>query len=298
MKNWFTLEKFQGWRRKYKKLVNIIAVLVVFATTYALILPAITLDQEKAEQTAGIETQETPAITETSQLPETTVLAPQAPSVDSSAEEVQTQVNPATEAVPVTEVQVTTEEASEPETDQDKIVEPTTMVHKTNDYELTATFDASAQLPKGVELVVRELNSQSQEYKTHYEKTKEKLGVKNLVYARFFDIHFAYEGQEVEPAAPVKITIQNNQAIKLKDESQLKVVHFENSQEVEVVKAETKESNNQISEVSFQAQSFSIYGDVAADYYDVKFVMVDSDNVEQEIVTLIDISGSLSTVVG
>lgn len=290
MKNWFTLEKFQGWRRKYKKLVNIIAVLVVFATTYALILPAITLDQEKAEQTAGIETQETPAITETSQLPETTVLAPQAPSVDSSAEEVQTQVNPATEAVPVTEVQVTTEEASEPETDQDKIVEPTTMVHKTNDYELTATFDASAQLPKGVELVVRELNSQSQEYKTHYEKTKEKLGVKNLVYARFFDIHFAYEGQEVEPAAPIKITIQNNQAIKLKDESQLKVVHFENSQEVEVVKAETKESNNQISEVSFQAQSFSIYGDVAADYYDVKFVMVDSDNVEQEIVTLIDIS--------
>lgn len=45
---------------------------------------------------------------------------------------------------------------------------------------MTATFDASAQFPKDVEFNVRELDSQSEEYRTHYEKTKEKLGVKNL----------------------------------------------------------------------------------------------------------------------
>ncbi|MGC4441765.1 hypothetical protein ABXW85_23170, partial [Streptococcus suis] len=70
-----------------------------------------------------------------------------------------------------------------------------------------------AQFPKDVEFNVRELDSQSEEYRTHYEKTKEKLGVKKLVYARFFDIHFSSQGQEVEPASPVKITIRNKELV-------------------------------------------------------------------------------------
>ncbi|WP_238716667.1 hypothetical protein, partial [Streptococcus suis] len=84
MRDWLNLEKIQGWRRKYKKLVNIIAFLVVFATTYALILPAITLDQEKAEQTVGIEVQETPVTTEISKLTEPMVTTQQTPIVGSS----------------------------------------------------------------------------------------------------------------------------------------------------------------------------------------------------------------------
>ena len=51
MWNPFKFEKFLLWRKKYSKIVNLIAILVVFATTYALILPALTLDQDKADQT-------------------------------------------------------------------------------------------------------------------------------------------------------------------------------------------------------------------------------------------------------
>nr|WP_024411809.1 InlB B-repeat-containing protein [Streptococcus suis] len=285
MRDWLNLEKIQGWRRKYKKLVNIIAFLVVFATTYALILPAITLDQEKAEQTAGIEVQETPVTTEISKLTEPMVTTQQTPIVGSSADEVQ---SPATEAVPDPAEQVSTESASKPQTDQERITEPTTIVHKTNDYEVTATFDASAQFPKDVEFNVRELDSQSEEYRTHYEKTKEKLGVKKLVYARFFDIHFSSQGQEVEPASPVRITIRNKELVQRPDDSKLKIVHFEENDQIEVLEAETTENEQQISEISFDASHFSVYGDVLANYYTVKFTYTDTAGQEQVITSLID----------
>nr|WP_244227834.1 InlB B-repeat-containing protein [Streptococcus suis] len=213
------------------------------------------------------------------------VTTQQTPIVGSSADEVQ---SPATEAVPDPAEQVSTESASKPQTDQERITEPTTIVHKTNDYEVTATFDASAQFPKDVEFNVRELDSQSEEYRTHYEKTKEKLGVKKLVYARFFDIHFSSQGQEVEPASPVRITIRNKELVQRPDDSKLKIVHFEENDQIEVLEAETTENEQQISEISFDASHFSVYGDVLANYYTVKFTYTDTAGQEQVITSLID----------
>ncbi|HFR3299058.1 TPA: hypothetical protein ACHU5Q_000937 [Streptococcus suis] len=229
--------------------------------------------------------QETPVTTEISKLTEPMVTTQQTPIVGSSADEVQ---SPATETVPDPAEQVSTESASKPQTDQERITEPTTIVHKTNDYEVTATFDASAQFPKDVEFNVRELDSQSEEYRTHYEKTKEKLGVKKLVYARFFDIHFSSQGQEVEPASPVKITIRNKELVQRPDDSKLKIVHFEENSQIEVLEAETKENEQQISEISFDASHFSVYGDVLANYYTVKFTYTDTAGQEQVITSLID----------
>ncbi|TQE87371.1 LPXTG cell wall anchor domain-containing protein [Streptococcus suis] len=229
--------------------------------------------------------QETPVTTEISKLTEPMVTTQQTPIVGSSADEVQ---SPATETVPDPAEQVSTESASKPQTDQERITEPTTMVHKTNDYEVTATFDASAQFPKDVEFNVRELDSQSEEYRTHYEKTKEKLGVKKLVYARFFDIHFSSQGQEVEPVSPVKITIRNKELVQRPDDSKLKIVHFEENSQIEVLEAETKENKQQISEISFDASHFSVYGDVLANYYTVKFTYTDTAGQEQVITSLID----------
>lgn len=272
--------------------MNFISILVVFTTTYALILPAITLDQNKAEQAAGIDTQPIPAPLETSQLLENRQELAQESGEQNTNENPQSPVadSPETMVSEHSQEPATTEVNIEPVSDKTVISEPTTMRFQGNGYELFAEFDARAQFPQGVELNVRELDKQSDEYRVYYEKTKEKLGVKNLVYARFFDIHFAYEGQEVEPAAPVKIKIQNDEALQLKEESKLSVVHFEDDHQVEIIKADSHPVQHQVSEISFQADSFSIYGDVAADYYDVRFVMVDSDNIEQEITTLIDIA--------
>ncbi|MFX3764225.1 hypothetical protein ACJBQ3_10465, partial [Streptococcus suis] len=80
--------------------------------------------------------------------------------------------------------------------------------------------------------------SQSEEYRTQYEKTKETRGVKKLVYARFFDIPFSSQGQEVEPASPVKSTIRNKEVVQRPDDSKLKIVHFDENSQIDVLEAD------------------------------------------------------------
>lgn len=303
MRDLFRKLNLRDFRSKYRKVVNLVAMIVVFATTYALILPAVTLESDKASQLSGISVSETNSETlnpETSE--EISVAVPEATSQaveESSAIEQTTTTTVTSSTVASSTVTSSTEASSETETSQpiedmeeepQLVTELTTLTSKGNGYELTAEFDASAQFPKGVELSVRELDSQSEEYKSHYDKAKETLRASSLSYARFFDIQFLYEGNEVEPAAPVKISIKNDKALQLGEDSKLKIVHFEDANQVEVIKASTKEENKQVSEVSFQADSFSVYGDIVADFYTVKFVMLDSDDVEQEIDTLVDIA--------
>lgn len=280
MQNNFKFKRLSLWQKKYRKFVNFVAVVVVFVTTYALILPALTLDQDKVNQTSGINTGLEQLPSDSSSILETSTEAGIKAVVEPHQTEASTQVE--------SPVSVSADESSKNIFDQERITEPTTIVHKTNDYEVTATFDASAQFPKDVEFNVRELDSQSEEYRTHYEKTKEKLGVKKLVYARFFDIHFSSQGQEVDPAAPIKITIRNKELVQRPDDSKLKIVHFEENSQIEVLEAETTENEQQISEVSFDASHFSVYGDVLANYYTVKFTYTDTAGQEQVITSLID----------
>lgn len=280
MQNNFKFKRLSLWQKKYRKFVNFVAVVVVFVTTYALILPALTLDQDKVNQTSGINTGLEQLPSDSSSILETSTEAGIKAVVEPHQTEASTQVE--------SPVSVSADESSKNIFDQERITEPTTMVYSSHDYELTAEFDATAQFPKGVELIVRELDSQSEEYQAHYEKTKENLGVKNLVYARFFDIHFSYRGQEVEPAAPVKIKIINKELVRRPDDSKLKIVHFEENSQIEFLEAETKENEQQISEISFDASHFSVYGDVLANYYTVKFTYIDTAGQEQIITSLID----------
>ncbi|CYX01485.1 ribonucleases G and E [Streptococcus suis] len=280
MQNNFKFKRLSLWQKKYRKFVNFVAVVVVFVTTYALILPALTLDQDKVNQTSGINTGLEQLPSDSSSILETSTEAGIKAVVEPHQTEASTQVE--------SPVSVSADESSKNIFDQERITEPTTMVYSSHDYELTAEFDATAQFPKGVELIVRELDSQSEEYQAHYEKTKENLGVKNLVYARFFDIHFSYRGQEVEPAAPVKIKIINKELVRRPDDSKLKIVHFEENSQIEFLEAETKENEQQISEISFDASHFSVYGDVLANYYTVKFTYIDTSGQEQIITSLID----------
>lgn len=278
MIKFFKFEKLQNWRRKYSKLVNTVAILVVFSTTYALILPALTLDQDKVAHSAGIHIDQ-----ESTEASSSEPLNENQTTITQSKEE-------STEIPSSVEKSVSTDSTtvSEANTEPSLIVEPTIMLHKGNGYELSAEFDEKAKFPIGVELNVKELDPKSAEYQQHYEKTKDSLKTSTLTYARFFDISFTYDGKEVEPASPVKIKIKNDNAVQLNDDSKMKVVHFENEDKVEVVQSETKEENNQVSEVSFNANSFSVYGDVAADYYNIDFIFVNDDGSTNTISTLVD----------
>ncbi|HFU4078607.1 TPA: InlB B-repeat-containing protein [Streptococcus suis] len=288
----------RDFRSKYRKVVNLVAMIVVFATTYALILPAITLESDKASQLSGISISETTTETQSNEAPPVEVTEATSQAVEESSAIEQTTTT--------TSVTSTTEVSSEPQTteatevdqrltteatevDQRLITEATEFVHKGKDYEVIARFDASAKMPKGVELKVKEIEAGTDTYKSRFNIAKATLGARALTFARFFDISFLHDGKEIQPEAPISIQIKTDSNIKLKEETKVDAVHFQSANKAEVVpEVETNEENNQVSEISFDAGSFSDYGVVGAEYYKVTFVALDSNGQDQTISSLVD----------
>ncbi|MGQ7419133.1 InlB B-repeat-containing protein [Streptococcus suis] len=287
MQNNFKFKRLSLWQKKYRKFVNFVAVVVVFVTTYALILPALTLESNKASQLSGISSSET--TTEIQGNEETPV------EVTEAASQMVEESSAIEQTTTTTSVTSTTELSSEPQTteatevDQRLITEATEFVHKGKDYEVIARFDASAKMPKGVELKVKEIEVGTDTYKSRFNKAKATLGARALTFASFFDISFVHDGKEIQPEAPISIQIKTDSNIKLKEETKVEAVHFQSANKAEIVpEVETNEENNQVSEISFDAGSFSDYGVVGAEYYKVTFVALDSNGQEQTISSLVD----------
>ncbi|HFI0022266.1 TPA: InlB B-repeat-containing protein [Streptococcus suis] len=288
----------RDFRSKYRKVVNLVAMIVVFATTYALILPAITLESDKASQLLGISISETTTEAQSNEAPPVEVTEATSQEVAESSAIEQTTTT--------TSVMSTTEVSSEPQTteatevdqrltteatevDQRLITEATEFVHKGKDYEVIARFDASAKMPKGVELKVKEIEAGTDTYKSRFNIAKATLGARALTFARFFDISFVHDGKEIQPEAPISIQIKTDSNIKFKEETKVEAVHFQSANKAEVVpEVETNEENNQVSEISFDAGSFSDYGVVGAEYYKVTFEALDSNGQKQTILSLVD----------
>ena len=295
---YFRKLNLRDFRSKYRKVVNLVAMIVVFATTYALILPAITLESDKASQLSGISISETTTEAQSNEAPPVEVTEATSQAVEESSAIEQTTTT--------TSVTSTTEVSSEPQTteatevdqrltteatevDQRLITEATEFVHKGKDYEVIARFDASAKMPKGVELKVKEIEAGTDTYKSRFNIAKATLGARALTFARFFDISFLHDGKEIQPEAPISIQIKTDSNIKLKEETKVDAVHFQSANKAEVVpEVETNEENNQVSEISFDAGSFSDYGVVGAEYNKVTFEALDSNGQKQTILSLVD----------
>jgi len=309
---YFRKLNLRDFRSKYRKVVNLVAMIVVFATTYALILPAITLESDKASQLSGISVSETNSETLNPETSEEISVAV----AESSSQETE-ESSAIEQTTTTTSVMSTTEVSSEPQTteatevdqrltteatevdqrltteatevDQRLITEATEFVHKGKDYDVIARFDASAKMPKGVELKVKEIEAGTDTYKSRFNIAKATLGARALTFARFFDISFMHDGKEIQPEAPISIQIKTDSNIKFKEETKVEAVHFQSANKAEVVpEVETNEENNQVSEISFDAGSFSDYGVVGAEYYKVTFEALDSNGQKQTILSLVD----------
>lgn len=233
------LPRFDYKKFNYKKIVTAIAVLVVIVTTYVLILPAITLDDTTASQEAGVEV--------ASQESTTTV-----PSLESPVDD--------TLSAPVTSSSDTTSASStESETESSELITQETTLTATNpDYVVTAVVNAEAKLPKDVSLKVKEIKSDDADYQVNYTKAQNALTGKDIATAQFYDVSFEYNGQEVEPEANVKITIQPTTAIEAKNN--LDVLHFPDDGSTETIsQTDVKESDKKISSVSFESNQFSVF---------------------------------------
>ena len=145
-------------------------------------------------------------------------------------------------------------------------------------YTVYAEFGADAKLPEGVELSAEEITIESdpEAYEAYYEKALSGLqdkydGNTALSFARFYDIRFIYNGQEVEPAGDVKIRIEYRKAVEIEKETNVDAVHFDknNGEEPEVIESEVNRTEDAEEEegkddtvmaVEFESAQFSVYG--------------------------------------
>ena len=337
--------------RKWKRVVSVLAAIVVFTTTYALVLPAITLDKETASTQAGIEIaasenamedggtvyeaepEEEPAEQseeEAEELSETGTVTEDSgsenESLDAEASE-EDNVDQDTEtAESQTEEERDSIEAEEPADDTDSaeeeaedntapieetvqeddtaeeirlITEDTQLIYEFIDeeyengiedenedgiddgYIVYAEFGADAKLPEGVELRAEEITKESDPelYEVYYEKALSGLHDKYdentaLSFAKFYDIKFVYNGEEVEPSGDVKVRIEYKKAVEIEKETKVDAVHFDknNDEEPEVINSEVeaeKRDNDTVKTVEFESDQFSVYGVVGS--YTVDF---------------------------
>ena len=226
-----------------KSYVTVLSCLVVFITTYLLILPAITLDQDEAEKQGGIDLK-----TQQEQLEDIPVKDPDA---DTNAK-----APDSNKIVLKTEPDVASGD----------------ITYAGKGYEVSANCDR-AGLPEGTELVAEEINKSDQDYEALYEDALKAVQkdsdneVSDFAFAKFYDISLLSDGEAIEPDNPIDVTISYEKALKASDAKNVRIVHFAVDKETGEIEPEVLKSNqvkaavknNKLTEITFEAASFSLY---------------------------------------
>ena len=186
--------------KRWQRVVSVLAAVVVFVTTYSLVLPAITLDRDTASTQAGIEVaaseneaesdgtvyeaepEEEPepeAVEETVEEPAEEDSSSESGSEDAAPSEQEndeeTAAAPEENAAEEDVQALTDEDAAEYATTEEAIAavtgqtteevrlitEQTQLTFDTDDYTVYADFGESAKLPEGVQLKVKEITKES-----------------------------------------------------------------------------------------------------------------------------------------
>ena len=229
MKKFFRREYLDQFKAKYKKVIGAIAVIVFFVTIYALILPALTLDSNAANQTPGINTEQSGSVDDN-----TTSTSFSTENSDSQA---------------VSETNVSSR-------DEQLVTTDTTLIADDKNYQVTADITAEAKLPESVALEVNQVKPEEDTYQSKLQKIQDTLSLNTVANIRLYDIAFMQGDAEVEPSASVKVTITQKDNFEANKDN-LKVVHIKTDGSTEVLDAEVAGDGNQVTTVTFNSDSFS-----------------------------------------
>lgn len=222
--------------KKRRTLIVALSAVIVFATVYALILPAITLDKETAGKQGGID-----------------VVTEQSADTDAQAQEA--------------------DQNKAKKEDQKDAAARGQLLHEGKGYSLKAAYGEKAGLPEDTELEVEEVTDKDKEYQAWYDETLKALqeskggsDIAQLTIAKFYDISLTANGDTLAPEAPVDVTITYDKSLKAKDADQLRIVHFiakkDGSHKAEILdsdKVEPTIKEGELTKVSFEAEAFSMY---------------------------------------
>ena len=232
-------EKIVETIRKQRTLFVCICAMVVFVTTYLLILPAITLDKDTAKDQGGID------------LPKAEQVQDEDQAKDSDKSVAEAEDKSASEEQPAGELS-----------------------YEGDGYKVEAAFDAKAGLPEDTSLEASEIESDNEDYDAWRDEAlkavQEAKGgeqVTDLKFAKFYDISLMADGQEVEPDAPVDITISYDKTLKAADADHVRIIHFGTDENGDLVPevldpddVDLDLEKGKMSGTAFTAERFSVYG--------------------------------------
>ncbi|MCI7796090.1 MAG: CHAP domain-containing protein, partial [Lachnospiraceae bacterium] len=160
------------------------------------------------------------------------------------------------------------------------------------DYTVSVVYGEEAGLPEGVILQAEEIPADSEEYEKYYneavaaveaetekaeaaeeaetieetdkdredsEEITDDAKAEEVLFARFFDIRFLYEGEEIEPEAPVTVTITYADPVETGEQVTCQAVHF-GSEGTEVLEVETQSTEENNTSFTHTQNSFSVVG--------------------------------------
>lgn len=272
--------------REHKALILVLSALVVVFITYSLVLPAFTLEKEEAEKQGGIELasheEEIGEAESSGSEKEEKEKRAADEAVEKSAEE-KTEKKDDKEAKKASESSIPENKEREEDTSQDKKEEKSQaapiLEAEGKNYRVEIAYEKDARVPDNSELTVERITKSSEDYdyNEYIRKAEELLEAEKISSKkiRLFDISINDEnGDKVEIAAPVSVdmTVENFDSIR--DDADLKVIHFAGDRE-EAELVEEFEIDEEESMVSFEADGFSVYAIVEDDKKPMNAVEID-----------------------
>ncbi|MDO4803434.1 MAG: Cna B-type domain-containing protein [Lachnospiraceae bacterium] len=205
----------------WKRILLAMSCVIVFATTYMLILPAITLDRSKAATQPGM-VLVAPGTDEYAEAPAEDGWAEMEEEEPSYYEEEYAPAEEYVQEADVQEAEVAEGVAAEGEEPAGETQEPPQeepayltgiLTAEGEDYTVTADVPEAAKIPEGAILKVDVVSPE--EYKIYRAQAEQVVDAPDMTFARFFDIRFEVEknGQmvEVEPLTDIRMTIDPGQ---------------------------------------------------------------------------------------
>ena len=269
--------------QEQKKLILLLSCLVVFTTTYLLILPAFTLDKEEAAEQGGIDV---PAV-ETEAEEVSGEDAGHTSSEAEAATEAKTEDNTMTKDEAENEAESKTDAPSQSAAQGD----PLTFE---GDGFTVAVEDKKSVLPDNTEVVASELLEKPAEgtkaerkeaeeaYRKYYDLAQETVkgedgadDARTISFVKFYDISLQAAGEDVQPDKPVNVTIsydKNQQKeLTVEEKKNIRIIHFAEDKETGEITAEILKDDSvdvslrqkKMEETTFEAESFSVYGSMA-----------------------------------
>lgn len=224
-------QKRKLWKY-WKMLLWLLMILTTFLTTYFLILPAITIEENSTNQ-VGIALESDTSTTQTA----------------------------------ITSSEVKDSKNSQTQTSLSEIYQKEPLFYKGNGYKVLISFTEQAKIPQGSELRVEELHDSISSYKMYKDKALSEVEKKDQEIKNFklYDITILFNGKEIEPQESVKVEVTYDEPLKVADED-LKIVHFKENGETEVLNSkDSEETKKASSDIAFKTDSFSIYAIVQTD---------------------------------